>query len=388
MQVHGLKGTMVDCDWAPLTFAELETLIAAYPQCGALERVCSISPRPFSAASVVETTAGRVFVKRHRQSVRTVEGLTEEHGFLAHLHAHGAAVAEVLKTSTGATAAEQDGWVYEVHTIPAGVDAYSEALSWTPFQYAAHAHAAGAMLAKLHLAAEGYDAPRRQPRPLVASFSIFATGDPRAGLAQYMRDHPALDRVDEVRICAERALEILEPFAAELRPLLPALSSLWTHNDLHASNLFWSGTGPEATVTAAIDFGLADCTFAVHDIAHAIERNIVEWLSLFTDPTHPEAVPIYFDQLDALLEGYESVRPLLREEALALAPTMALCHAEFALTEADYYLTALHDEGRAKVAYDDYLVGHAQWFLGPGAKLLDALRSWAAQHAASKEYSL
>ncbi len=68
------------------------------------------------------------------------------------------------------------------------------------------------------------------------------------------------------------------PFHADLAPLLPALTPLWTHNDLHASNLFWSESGPNARATAIIDFGLADRTNAVHDLAHAIERNIVEWL--------------------------------------------------------------------------------------------------------------
>ena len=83
-----------------------------------------------------------------------------------------------------------------------------------------------------------------------------------------------------VRDCADEALELLAPFHAELAPLLPNLSTLWTHNDLHGSNLFWSDTSDRARATAIIDFGLADRTNVVHDIAHAIERNIVEWLVL------------------------------------------------------------------------------------------------------------
>jgi hypothetical protein len=53
----------------------------------------------------------------------------------------------------------------------------------------------------------------------------------------------------------------------------------------------------------------------------------------------------------------------------------ALCHAEFALSEADYFLGVLHDEEKAVAAYDGWLVGHAHWFLGDaGRELLDALR--------------
>jgi hypothetical protein len=53
----------------------------------------------------------------------------------------------------------------------------------------------------------------------------------------------------------------------------------------------------------------------------------------------------------------------------------ALCHAEFALSEADYFLGALHSEEKAVMAYDGWLVGHARWFhSAAGQKLLDALR--------------
>jgi len=55
----------------------------------------------------------------------------------------------------------------------------------------------------------------------------------------------------------------------------------------------------------------------------------------------------------------------------------ALCHAEFALSEADYFLGVLHSEPRALVALDDYLVGHSRWFHSEsGSALLAALRRW------------
>jgi len=83
--------------------------------------------------------------------------------------------------------------------------------------------------------------------------------------------------------------------------------------------------------------------------------------------------------LRALLDGYESVRPLTAQEAAALAPMTALCHAEFALSEADYFLSVLHSNERAAMAYDGWLLGHAHWFRSPGGKnLLDAIQQWAA----------
>ncbi len=372
---HGMDGALVAPDWPPLSLDELRALLADFPALGAPTRILSVSPRPFSAAGVIATASGPVFVKRHHHSVRDREGLLEEHRFLAHLHAHGAPVPLVLASARGETAIAIGDSLYEVHETPAGVDLYDEAISWTPFQTAAHARSAGEMLARLHCAARDFAAPPRKPRPLVASFTIFAAGNPVEEMDRYLSLRPSLTGYKALRACAAQAIELLAPFHAELAPLAPALSPLWTHNDLHASNLFWSERTREARATAAIDFGMADRTNAVHDLAHTIERNIVEWLVLVNDPAHPDDVPIHFDHLEALLDGYESIRPLSAVEAAALAPMAALCHAEFALSESDYFLGALASEPRATMAYDGWLVGHARWFhCAAGRKLLDVLR--------------
>lgn len=374
-KVHGLNGTLVEPDWAPLEPAEVCSLLALYGIEGT-PHIESVSPRPFSAASVVRVGSDRVFVKRHPRAVRDASGLAEEHAFLAHLLARGAGVPRVLATRTGATAIERGGWTYEVHAIPPGTDAYEESLSWTPYHSAAHAREAGAALARLHAAAASYAAPARKVQPLVAGFTIFADNDPADGMERYLAARPALCADSQTRAASGRALELLAPFHAELRPLLPDLGSLWTHNDLHGSNLLWSSESEHARVTAMIDFGLADRTNAVHDLAHAIERSIVEWLAL-TDAS--SRAPIHYDQLFALLEGYESVRWLSAAERRALAPMAALCHAEFALTEADYFLGVLEDPERGRVATEDYLVGRAQWWRGAGRTLYDALRRWAEE---------
>jgi Ser/Thr protein kinase RdoA (MazF antagonist) len=379
-KAHGMDGSLVEPDWPTLDLAELRSILAKFPDLGEAIGILSASPRPFSAAAVVATrndhgTERPVFVKRHHRAVRDCEGLLEEHRFLSHLLSHGARVPRVFASASGETAVAIGDWTYEVHEIPPGIDLYQDAISWTPFRSAAHAHSAGEALAQLHLAAQSFQAPPRKPRPLVASFTIFAASDPAAEMERYLAGRAALAAHHAVHDCAEQALELLAPFHAELAPHLPALSPLWTHNDLHASNLFWSDASPDARATAIIDFGLADRTNAVHDIAHVIERNIVEWLALVNDPAHPDDVPTHFDHLEALLDGYESIRPLSSEEARALAPMTALCHAEFALSEADYFLGVLRSEEKAQMAYNGWLVGHARWFSSAaGRSLLDALR--------------
>jgi Ser/Thr protein kinase RdoA (MazF antagonist) len=374
-RAHGIDGTLVEPDWPPLTLDEVRPILARFPHDIAPTRILTVSPRPFSAASVVATRHGRVFVKRHARSVRDREGILEEHSFLAHLIANGAAIPRVLANKEGETAIEIGDWTYEVHQAPIGVDLYREALSWTPFLNPSHARAAGVALAQLHLASQDYSAPRRLIRPLVASFTIFAAKNPAFALTAYIANRPSLAAYPAVEQLSHQALELLEPFHQELRPHLPALPPLWTHNDLHASNILWSDD-PNPRAAAIIDFGLADRTNAVHDLAQTIERNIVDWLALGPNST-PGILHVDLPALSALLEGYESVRPLADVEAAALAPMTALCHAEFALSEADYFLGALHSEPKAIIALKNYLVGHARWFHSEaGFALLAALRRW------------
>lgn len=380
-KAHGMDGTLVEPDWAPLTLDELRRALMLFPEAGEPIRILSTSPRPFSAASVLATSSGTFFVKRHHRSLRDVEGLGEEHRFMQHLRKSGAKVPRVLKACEGGTAVELGDWTYEVHEKPQGMDLYEEALSWTPFRAPKHAYSAGQALARLHCAAADFKEPARKARPLIASFSIFASTNPERAMKRYLAARPVLDADDFTHSGCAAALDLLAPFHEELRPLLPALDPIWTHNDLHASNLFWSDATDDATATAVIDFGLADYTNAVHDLAQAIERNIVEWLVLMQHPAATE-VPVHWEHLYALLDGYESIRPLSEQEAAALAPMTALCHAEFALTEADYFLSVLHAPKKAKLASDDYLVGHAQWFRSrAGQVLTDALRQWAAKRA-------
>jgi Ser/Thr protein kinase RdoA (MazF antagonist) len=290
----------------------------------------------------------------------------------------------VFATDIGETAIQLGEWTYEIHEIAQGIDLYEDAISWTPFRSVNDAHGAGVALAHCHEAAKGYDAAARRNRQLVAGFTIFASPHPDEEFDRYLESRPALGEYLRTRMCRDEALALLAPFHAELQPLLPALAPLWTHNDWHASNLLWSDADENARPVAMIDFGLADRTNAVHDLAHAIERNMVDWLALVNDPAYPEGVAVYYEHLFALLDGYESVRPLSREESFALAPMLALCHAEFALSETDYFLSVLHSEEKAWYACEGYLVLHARWFRGPGDNFLDALRTWAARKQAAR----
>ncbi|MEU1511493.1 phosphotransferase [Streptomyces sp. NPDC005811] len=348
--VHGLGSEPAAPDWAPLTDAEVTDVVGP-------ARVVWRSPRPLSAAAVVERDGRRLFVKRHHAAVRSPAGLAEEHAFLRHLRERGAPVVEVLDATA------RGEWTYEVHSPGAGEDLYRDALSWSPFRSPVHARAAGEALARLHLAAEGFDAPRRRVQPLVASFTVFsAAQDPWAALERYVADRPPLAEGLARFPWREDTRRVLLPLHERLVPYLAELSPLWTHNDWHASNLLWDREGRVATV---LDFGMSDRTTAVHDLATAIERNTVQWLR----PGHP----VREEDVIALVTGYRSVRPLTPAESAALPALLPLVHAEFALSELGYFHGVTRSSENTRLAYD-YYVRHAEWFSGgDGRRLLEVV---------------
>ncbi|MBG6289144.1 phosphotransferase [Pseudomonas nitroreducens] len=373
---HGMGLEPVEADWPALTEAEVAALLQDFPQAGGEVRLTWHSPRPFSAAALVETANGPLFVKRHHPSVRTADWLEEEHTLLDHLARHGAPVAQVLRDSHGRSAIEGDGWTYEVHQKAEGLDLYRDALSWTPFQHNAHAFAAGAALAKLHRAAEGFNAPSRSASVLVSNLNLFGAPDPLAAIEATFAQAPALAEYLQARPWRETLSELHLPRQRELLPYLQRQPALWTHNDWHASNLLWSEDSPQAQVVSVLDFGLSDRSFALFDLATAIERNLVPWLEL----DQGRAAVADLDALDALLQGYASVRPLGRDDLLALAALLPLVHADFALSEVIYFHGILGSAESASLAYDNYLIGHTRWFLdAEGQRLQNHIRQLAAK---------
>lgn len=378
--VHGMGVEPAAPDWPPLTVAELDALLARYPEAGGARRVHWRSPRPLSAAALVQASSGvRLFVKRHNIGVRTPESLAEEHAFLGHLGRNGAPVVRVLQTADGdagghsgggTVAVSDDGqWTYEVHTVGEGEDVYRDAISWSPFRSLEHARSAGRMLARLHAAAVGFDAPTRAAAPLIGGLTVFgdAARDPVAAARGYVATRPALAEYLGRRGDWTGDLERWHmPFYARLEPHLAALEPLWTHNDLHASNLLWHGRD----AATAIDFNLADRAFAVHDIALTIERNAIEWLEVDAKG----AAAVHADAAAEIIAGYEEIRPLTGAERAALPELLPLCHVDFALSELDYFAGVTKNQANAELAYR-YLVDHAAWFTGEaGATLLRDIR--------------
>jgi Ser/Thr protein kinase RdoA (MazF antagonist) len=353
----------VASDWPELSAEEVERVLARFPGQGRLLSLGWHSPRPFSAASLVETTTGRLFIKRHHRAVRTANTLIEEHRFIDHLARRGVPVAAILRTTDGRSAITEGEWTYEVHEPAPGEDLYRDALSWTPFQSSEHAWAAGRALAELHRAAEGFTAARRSTEVLVANFRLFGAAKPIAAIEASFAHRPALAKALADRDWKPEIAETLLPFHARLLPRLAAQAALWTHGDWHASNLLWSGN----EVRSVLDFGLADRNFALFDLATAIERNGIGWLDL----DEGRDAEVQYEQIAALLAAYASVRQFDAETLAALLP---LVHADFALSEVEYFHGVVGSSENTSVAYQRYLLGHAQWFSeGSGMLLLERI---------------
>jgi len=368
-RVQGLNNDEVPADWPAIAPHEIAWLAGRFAQLRGATAAQWHSPRPLSAAALVETAAGRVFVKRHHHSVRDAATLGEEHRFIAHLAAAGVPVVQVLRDHDGATAVEHDGWTYELHTPGNGEDLYRDAVSWTPLTNVAQARDAGRMLARLHQAATRYHAPQRGTHLLVARDDLIRSHDPIAALKADLDNRPGLARY-LARIPWEEQLRgIVLPWHAGLAERLRDEPRLWAHNDWHVSNLLWQGD----TVSTVLDFGLASPTSALFDLATAIERNAVAWLEL-----ERGAQAVRIDIALALLDGYRQLLPLSAARMHLLADLLPVVHLDFALSEVEYFEGVTGSTANADVAWQPFLLGHAQWFgSAEGQALLAALHAAA-----------
>ena len=370
---HGLAGDNTPPDWPTLTAAEVDTLLRGYPQLGTSTRIEWHSPRPLSAACLVETLGGVVFIKRHHRSVRSVATLSEEHRLIAHLRANNMPIPLVHRDTHGHTAVAIGDWIYEVHKRAAGIDLYREAISWSPLPNTDHAHAAGHMLAALHDAAEGYDAAQRDTHILIARSELIISSDPVATLRAQLPARPGLADYLRDRDWPSDFAQLLAPWHAIAQPRLAQQPRLWTHGDWHVSNLCWNDDHADARITAVLDFGLAAANFALFDLATAIERNAIAWLALETGDD-----AVHLDIARALIEGYRKQRPMDADDIHLLADLLPLVHVDFALSEVEYFHAITHSRANADVAYDTFLRGHAAWFgTMPGQALLQAIRRCA-----------
>jgi len=374
--VHGMGQKLCEADWPALTDDEVCAVLGRfehYAGSGAIrDAVISWhSPRPMSAAAIVRFADGEVFVKRHHVAVRTPERLRAEHEFARYLRARGQPFSKVLRDANGDTVVQAGDLIYEVHERATGVDFYRDVPSWHPFIGLDHARAAGRALARFHRAARDFPLPPTEPGLLMNSVAIVASPDPLAALTRLVAMRPAFARAVSHRPLLEDFTRYHLRAIEKAAPLLRTLVPQWGHGDWHASNLTWGSSGRKAVVAGVLDLGLANQTFAVHDLAVALERSTVDWLDL----AGTGGAVADLEAVDALLDGYEEVHPLDERELAALVAVLPVVHLEYALSEVEYFAEVVRSPANAELAYDGYFIGHTRWFEeAAGSVLIDHLQ--------------
>ena len=373
-RVQGMAADLVDGDWPAITELEARDVLVDFELGTAHPADAEIawrSPRPMSAAAIVRLGDRSVFLKRHHASVRDADRLALEHRFIGHLADRGQSVPAVLATRDAGSVLDRGRVLYEAHDVARGVDLYRSSPSWFPYRAASHAHAAGRTLAALHVAAADFDAPAWPLGVLTNSVEIVASNDPLAALHEVVVRRPGLAAAtSHYALLDDVERHLVEPIAvASAR--LRGRKSQWTHGDWHASNLTWSSTSARAHVRDVFDFGLANRTFALHDLAVAIERGVVDWL----DVAGVGVITVDNGALDALLAGYDEVVALSDDDRATLAAIVPVAHVEYALSEVEYFGHVVNSLVNRDRAYHGYLLGHARWFAQTGSSLLERVRA-------------
>lgn len=426
---HGMGIAPEQKDWPDIDLNELQVLQTHYFALQGRIEILWRSPRPFSSALLVrvheyttptknemthaqntnhaQTSADKnqlnqslkrsqkqslnqqeiqpqeYFIKRSHCSFRRVEDLSEEHRFIEFLAQHDVAVPEVLNTKLQCSALALDDWIYEVHKKAKGLDIYIDHLSWKPFFYPEHAAQTGYTLAKMHQVSVLYPIQQeRSARYLVSNQQLLSSENLAEAIQHRIQSSSTLSQYFAQNPLDPRFLNDLVGIHQNIKAYLQTEQKIWTHNDLHASNLLWSDTTAQARITTVIDFGLCDYNSAIYDLAVTIERNFIDWLAL----EKSQHITIDEQGLTAFLNAYLSV-PSVIQHIHILPELLKIVHIDFAFSELEYFLAVTGNIQHAHAAHYDWLIGHVTWFMGhQGQVLSDMIHQILNQALAQKNH--
>ena len=365
---HGMGSDWENKDWVHITVPELHHLQPYYPCLQESVQILWCSPRPFSSAVLVEvmqalastgqTNLHSYFIKRSHRSFRRAQDILQEHAVLQHLASKNIPVATLISSNCGQTTLEVGDWTYEVYEKAAGFDLYIDQQSWTPFFYTEHAAKVGSLLAKLHIAVQDFpELHGRSTRYLASNQQLLESENIVTAIQQRIDNSPELSRYFADKNLDAVFLERIFQTHRKIKHVLQQATKIWTHNDLHASNLFWSTQSADANITAVIDFGLSDRNSALYDLAITIERNFIDWLAL----EHTSQISVDEAGLSAFLQAYfAEIYP--QQDFSILPELLKIVHLDFAFSELEYFVGITQNLKHADAAYYDWIVGHVNWF--------------------------
>lgn len=260
-----------------LAAEDLASLIAAY-DVGELVSAKGIAEGISNSNWLIETTRGRFILTMYERRIE-IGDLPFFLGLLDHLSARGCPVPRTIHDRIGAASREVEGKAVALIEFLPGVSVDNPTV--------AQAHAVGAALAQTHLAAADFIASRANPLDVEHSARALAA-------------------------CGENALANIDPALPAAIGIAERLAERWPadlpqavcHTDLFPDNVLMLGD----RVTGMIDFYFA-CTEAM---AYDLAVTHAAWSFDFGGERFLAEVGT------ALVEGYETLRPLSVEERDAL----------------------------------------------------------------------
>lgn len=330
----------------------LAQVVRRHPQLGAFSGILHNGMSVNTAACVFETEAGRFFAKRYDLRVTEPYVILGEHSVILELRAASFPTPMILANNRGDTVTWLAEQPYALFALAHGEDRYGADPVFGPYHHREDARAAGAMLARFHLALREGPLPQAKPfKGLTAQYRAMLAPDIREGLEGLLAGAPRLAEYVYARPEWPDLVRLLTPYADRLEPYLGNWPLGIIHGDWIKRNLFWQGH----EVVDVLDFDLWNVGHWVYDLALAMLPIGFDWPEVLagrSQPNHPDLV--------AFLAGYQEVRPLEPAEREALPLVMETARVEF-------YLSAVHagllkDEEAQAAMFWDLLVRTRMWF--------------------------
>lgn len=330
----------------------LAGLLAHYPQLGAFQGVVADGLSAHAAAALFATATGTYLAKRYPPGERDQEELRQEQVLLAELVAAGYPTPRAHPNRAGATLTRhEDAW-WVVLDRARGEDRYAAADVFAPYDRPAEAEAAGAALARFHLALAGHCPPPRPLRGLSARCRWLVAPAGVDGLQELLAAAPEL-RTFLTSADQEALVVRMEALRRELAPHAGQLPVGIVHGDFIKRNLFWH----QEQVVDVIDLELWNVGPWLFDLALAVLPAAFEPARL-----RGGEAPRYA-HLHAMLAGYQAVRPLTQAELASWGAMVEGARVEF-------YLAAM---AQALARGEPVLAGRF-W------ELLSGMQAWFQAH--------
>ncbi|MBC7544530.1 MAG: phosphotransferase [Candidatus Sericytochromatia bacterium] len=332
----------------------LKAALTAYPHLGAFVRILRNGLSVNTAACLIETVAGRYFVKCHDLVGDAASVIGSEHALVTHLVDRGFPTPVMHRNGDGQTLTTRDHFGFAVSDVAAGEDRYGETPVFAPYGRLTEVASVGACLATLHAAwADLPPPPHPQDQGMTASYDLLTGPDVVSGLDALVDRWPVLaSRLGDAAI-RQRLITYLAPRHADLLPLWPDLRRGLIHGDFIKRNLFWDGD----SITAVIDFSLWNTAPRVFDLALAALPCGFDWPALLGGQRGLRP-----DDLRILVMAYDACGTLHDSERAALPIVMETARIEFYLS----IVAAAMDRGDEVTAerFWRLLWGVLDWFTG------------------------